>query len=296
MNANLDEMIQAVVEAKNLYEAGVRLMAFTEEVKNYGSEELENVLFLLWTALIENSADDLNHESPDNHGYLICPPEKLIATDLCNRVTFSTAPEENLAELKKTAETIREFGRTSGHQLLPGAVQQVMDDFEERFGIISKLTSKHRMIIFLHDVGPSDHGGELLFHYYSDIHTTVAHMAFYPFPFRYLLVSTMGLGEEFAMSLSSALYFAAFHTDYRSYRHVAVPEDIYPLLCACGHEIGGDPSRASNWLKESLEIALMLDSPYGGILNKKRKSDMGEEKAEAHRKLLQVVLGGEKHD
>lgn len=104
-----------------MYVAGAWLKAFTDAVENYGESELEEALSLLWTALLENSADDLNHELANN-GYLICPPEKVAASDLCDRVTFRTAPAENLAELKKTAEIIREFGRTSGHQLLTGGM------------------------------------------------------------------------------------------------------------------------------------------------------------------------------
>lgn len=292
MNANLEEMIEAVAGAKNLHEAGERLVEFVNEVEGYGDEELEEALSLLWTVLIEHSADDLNFDSPDNHGYLICPPEKLVATDLCNRIPFFTEPKENLEAVKKTAKTIRAFGRTSSHQLLPETVQKVMDDFEERFGIISKLTAKHRMLIFLHDVGPAECGGELLFHYYSDINTTIAHMAFYPFSVRFLFTSIVGTGEEFAMLLAHALCFAAFHTDHRSYRHVLIPEEIYPLLSACGYAVCGQDEHQAvqSRVEEALEIALMIDSPYSGMLTKKRERDMGEEKAEAHRKLLQAVL------
>lgn len=297
MNANLDGMIRAVAEAKNLYVAGVWLKAFTSEVENYGEGELEEALSLLWTALLENSADDLNHESPNNHGYLICPPEKVVATDLCNRIQFRATPRENFAELKKTADRLFGFGRRDGYQMKPKAVQQVMDDFEERFGIISKLTAKHRMMILLHDAGPIDAGGELLFHYYSKVDAFIAHMAFYPSSMRYFLVSIMGVGEEIAVLLAKALCFAAFRADHTtySYDHVTVPEDIYPLLSACGHEVN-DSQKTVDLLEKSLGLALMLDSPYGGGLTTKRKNDMGKEKAEAHRKLLQVVLGGEKHD
>lgn len=289
MNTNLEEMVEAVAGTENLYEAGRRMKEFTDEIEGYGDEELEEALSLFWTVLLEYSADDLNFQSPDNHGYLICPPEKLIATDLCNRIPFYTEAKENLAAIKETADELLEFGKKSGYQLNPEIVQLVMDDFEDRFGIISRLTAKHRMIVFLHTAGPTDVGGGLLFHYYSDIDTTIAHITFYPSSMRDFLVSVMGVGEEIAQPLAKALCFAAFHTDHRSYRHVSIPEDMYPLLSDCGCDIEDTEGMVAN-MENALRKALMLDSPYGGVLTAKQKADMGEEKAEAHRQLLQAAL------
>lgn len=289
MNANLEEMIEAVAGTENLYEAGKRMKEFINEIEGYGDEELEEVLSLFWTVMLEHSADDLNFEAPDNHGYLICPPEKIVATDLCNRIPFYTEPKDNLMVLKETTDSLLEFGKKSGYQIKPEAVQQVMDDFEARFGIISKLTRKHRMIIFLHAAGPTDVEGELLFHYYSDIDTAIAHMVFYPSTIRDFLVSIMGIGEEIAAPLAKVLCFEAFHTDYKSFRHVAIPENFCPMLSACGYEVE-DTQRIIANMEKALKVALMLDSPYSGGVNIKRKDDMGEEMAEAHRKLLQAVL------
>ena len=163
----------AIIKESDLRIAGKRLEHFCSFAGTLAAPE--KAIEALWYVINSYSVVNRDFTAPDNHGWLICPPERLTATYLS---IVSTS--YNLSELAALGHKMQvEFGPTAPCCVNCDDLSAFLDSLNQKYQFSDILFSRQRSVFMLLNQNYKGVPGAVNYYYYSDAKLTRPHIEFY---------------------------------------------------------------------------------------------------------------------
>lgn len=268
---DIDEVIQNILSPNSIRDCGIHLNLFVSIMRSKNYEGQSEILEKFFQKIQGESAINHRYDMPDNNGWVICPPEKNIATLLDLKLWFENLNDVSISAIERTATDFCKDYKPSEKPCVaePEQFIDVMKYLDKKYDMSRRLFGAQKAVVFFlkeeYIGGPFD---SMSLHRNRDDGRYTFHFEF--FGPDSLSIYFLGASKYFYVvdSIAQAIVTAAFCDYYNGKaeikRGILYSEKYREKLGKIGHEYEKyhTSRELSLILRQVIRDAILAESPF----------------------------------